>query len=190
MIPRRIITIWLSEQPTPEVVEKCHDSKDKSGYEHMLITLDNVYRGSEYVNKCLEMNDWVRAADYLRLYYLEKHGGIYLDADAELVGDFDDILKHRMFAFTEASAYLNNGYIGSEQGHPFLKYVLNTMEHNFRFGQNLFWPGMQFFAEAYYIADREGLDMKIFDLKNLESRVKHYAMNSWVKDKKHGISNI
>ncbi len=181
MIPKKIITIWLSEKPTPELVQKCHDSKKLPDYEHKLITLENVYRGSSYVNKCLEMRDWVRAADYLRLHYLNEEGGIYLDADAELIGGFGDIIKHRMFVFTEKSGYINNGYIGSEAGHPFLKYVLNTMEHNFRFDQNLFWSGMQFFAEAYFISDREGLDMKIFDQDNLESRVKHHAMNSWVK---------
>ncbi len=180
MIPKRIITIWLSEQPTPELVLRCNESKDRSGYEHRLITLDNVYRESAYVNRCIEAKDWVRAVDYLRLHYLMEEGGIYLDADAEMVGDFEDIRKYRMFAFTEGSGYINNGYIGSEAGHPFLSYVTRTMEHNFRFDQNLFLPGMQFFAESYYMADRVGLYMWIFNQSNLESRVKHHAMNSWV----------
>ncbi len=187
MIPKKIITIWLSDEPIPELVLKCNNSKDKFcidyGYIHIFITLKNVYRGSEYVNKCIEMKEWVRAVDYLRLHYLNEVGGIYLDADCEMRGSFDDILNSGMFVFTEESNYINNGYIGSEPGHPFLKYVLNTMEHNFRFDQNLFWPGMQFFAEAYYISDREGLSMKIYDQKNLESRVHHYGMNSWVKTK-------
>lgn len=183
MIPKRIITIWLSEDPIPETILKCNQSKDASAYEHVLITLDNVYRGSEYVNKCLEMKEWVRAADYLRIHYLNEIGGIYLDADAQVKvrHAFDDILYSRMFVFTETSRYINNGYIGSEAGHPFLKYVLNTMEHDFRFDVNLFWTGMQFFAESYFIADREGLGMKIYDQQNLESRVHHHAMKSWVK---------
>ncbi len=185
MIPRRIITIWLSEDETPELVNRCNASKDRfcleNGYTHILITLDNVYRGSEYVNGCLDRGNWVRAVDYLRLHYLNELGGIYLDADAEVIGTFDDILNSQMFVFTESSNYINNGYIGSIANHPFLKYVLNIMEHNFRFDQNLFWSGMQFFAESYYIADREGLDMKIYDQNNLESRVHHHAMNSWVK---------
>lgn len=192
MIPRRIITIWLSEDPTPELIHQCNASKDKfaleNGYTHVLITLDNVYRGSEYVNKCLEMKDWVRAADYLRIHYLNEDGGIYLDADAEVVGTFNDILSSRMFVFTEQSHYINNGYIGAEAGHPFLRYVLNTMEHSFRFDQNLFWTGMQFFAESYYISDREGLGMRIYDQDNLEKRVRHHAMNSWVKKDEQNTS--
>lgn len=181
MIPKRIITIWLSDEPIPELIQRCNESKNIPGYENKLITLENVYRGSEYVNTCLENKEWVRAADYLRLHYLNEEGGIYLDADCEIIGNLDDLLDSRMFVFTEKSNYINNGYIGSEAGHPFLKYVLNTMEHNFRFDQNLFWSGMQFFAEAYYIADREGLGMKIYDQPNLESRIHHHAMNSWVK---------
>lgn len=182
MIPKRIITIWLSEEPTPQVVHLCNASKQTlAGYENVLITLDNVYRGSEYVNKCLEMKDWVRAADYLRLHYLNELGGIYLDADAEVVGNFDDLLHSEMFVFTESSRYINNGYIGSVPGHPFLKYVLNTMEHDFRFDVNLFWTGMQFFAESYYISDRVGLRMEIYSHDNLKSRINHYSMKSWVK---------
>ncbi len=185
MIPKRIITIWLSEDPTPKLVNKCNASKNKfaleNGYTHILITLDNVYRGSEYVNKCLEMKDWVRAADYLRLHYLNEDGGIYLDADAEIIGNFEGKHGSRMFVFTEGSGYINNGYIGSEASHPFLRYVLNTIEHSFRFDQNLFWTGMQFFAESYYIADREGLGMKIYTENDLKKIIKHYEMKSWVK---------
>ncbi len=181
MIPKRIITIWLSDDPTPELVLKCNKSKEIDGYEHVLITLDNVYRGSNYVNKCLEMKDWVRAADYLRLHYLNELGGIYLDADAELLGHFEGLLHPRMFVFTEQSGYINNGYIGAEKGHPFLKYVLNTMEHDFRFDVNLFWTGMQFFAESYFIADRTGLQMYIWTEQLLKTIIKHHAMNSWVR---------
>ncbi len=180
MIPKRIISIWIGPE-MPNIVKKCVATHKLDGYEHLFITLDNVYRGSEYVNKCIEMGEWVRAVDYLRIHYLNELGGIYLDADAEIIGGFDDILDSQMFVFTEESRYINNGYIGSQKDHPFLKYLLNTMEHCFRFDQNLFWPGMQFFAESYYIADRETLSMKIYDQKNLESRVHHYGLKSWVK---------
>lgn len=181
MIPKRIITIWLNEDKTPELIERCIKSQDISGYEHLVITLDNVYRGSEYVNKCLENKDWVRAADYLRLYYLLVHGGIYLDADTEVTGNFDGFLDNRMFVFKEESGYLNNGYIGSEAGHPFVKFVLNTMERDFGFDNNLFNPGMQFFTEAYYISDRGGLGMKIYDLSELKKQAFHHGLKTWVK---------
>jgi mannosyltransferase OCH1-like enzyme len=184
MIPKNIITIWLSEKETPDIVNRCVDSHyDIKGYEHKFITLDNVYRGSIYVNECLVRKDWVRACDYLRLYYLNLYGGIYLDADVEIKKgcNFDHLLNSQMFVFKEESGYLNNGYIGSTKDHPFLKYVLNTMENNFRFEQNLFYPGMQFFCEAYFIADRNALDMKIYDLSELKKVAHHYGLKSWVK---------
>lgn len=184
-MPKRIITIWLSEQETPLLIRKCNALKEKfcveNGYEYVLITLSNVYKGSEYVNKCIEMKEWVRAVDYLRLHYLNKDGGIYLDADCEILCDFEGILNSKMFVFTEESRYINNGYIGSEKEHPFLKYLLNTIEHSFRFDQNLFWSGMQFFAESYYIADREGLGMMIYPETVRKNLIKHYEMKSWVK---------
>lgn len=181
MIPRKIITIWLSDKPTPPLIDKCIKSQSIPDYEHRIITLDNVYKGSNYVNECLKRKEWVRAVDYLRLYYLNTFGGIYLDADTELKGDLDRFLNNRMFVFKEESGYLNNGYIGSEADHPFLKYVLNTMENNFGFDQNPFFPGMQFFCEAYYISDRVGLGMKIYPLEELRKTAHHYGMQSWKK---------
>lgn len=181
MIPKKITTIWLSEENTPELIDRCIKSQDIEGYKHELITLDNVYRGSEYVNKCLENKEWVRAADFLRLYYLCRDGGVYLDADTEVFGTLDHFLYSRMFVFKEESGYLNNGYIGAEAEHPFLKYVMNTMERNFRMDQNLFNPGMQFFCEAYFIADRVGLGMEIYDLAELKKVAKHHDLHSWVE---------
>jgi mannosyltransferase OCH1-like enzyme len=179
-IPKRIITIWLSEKPTPELVEKCIKSQSIAGYEHTIITLDNVYRGSEYVNKCLDKKDWVRAVDYLRLHYLNELGGIYLDADCGVTDNFDHFLNSRMFVFKEESGYLNNGYIGSEANHPFLKFVMNTMERDFSLENNLFNSGMQFFAESYYISDRVGLGMEIYDLAELKKVAFHHGLKSWL----------
>jgi len=185
MIPKRIITIWLSEYEAPELVQRCIRSQDIPGYEHLVITLENVYRGSDYVNRCIAEQKWVRAVDYLRLHYLNELGGIYLDADCEVYAgaSFDKLLDDRMFVFREASGYLNNGYIGAERGHPFLKYVLRTMENNFRLDHNLFHSGMQFFCDAYFISDRIGLGMEIYPDKELAGILTHHAMKSWLNVK-------
>lgn len=181
MIPKQLITIWLNDSSEiPDVIDRCIQSHHIDGYQHVLITLSNCVR-TPYVERCLAQKAWVKAADYLRLYYLEKYGGIYLDADTEVFGNFDSFLDSRMFVFKEESGYLNNGYIGSEAGHPFLKYVLNTMERNFRADSAVFDSGMQFFAEAYYISDRVGLDMKIYDLSELKKIAHHHGMASWLK---------
>lgn len=182
-IPQRIITIWLNQFPMPELIKKCIESQNIDGYEHMVITLDNVYKGSKYVNTCLENKEWVRAADYLRLYYLAQYGGVYLDADTTVLPDqdFDKFLYNRMFAFKEKSGYLNNGFIGSEPAHPLLAYVTLTMENNFRTDHNLFYSGMQFFCEAYYIADRNALGMAIYDDTELKDIIIHHGMKSWLK---------
>lgn len=197
MIPKKIISIWIGEE-MPEVVKKSLATHRQEGYEHIfiddarlmdLMTFDHELSNSEYLEKCIKAKEWVRAVDYLRLWALKQYGGIYLDADAEIIGNFDNKLDSRMFAFTEASGYINNGYIGSEAGHPLLRYLMNTMEHSFRIDQNLFWAGMQFFAESYFIADRIGLDMKIYDEKDLKKIIKHHALNSWVKNEKDSSKN-
>ena len=184
-IPKRIFTIWLNDRPTPRIVERCLRSQNLEGYEHRVITLDNVHRGSEYVNRCIAKKEWVRAADYLRLFYLDAEGGIYLDADTEMnpCYNFDHLLDKRMFVFREKSRYLNNGFIGSEANHPWLKYVLRTMEGCFHSDSNLFLPGMQFFTDSYYMADRTAMGMEILDESEIKKLANHHGMESWLDEK-------
>lgn len=183
MIPKRIMSIWLNEDlKVPDIVKKSLESQNIKGYESVLITLVNVDRSSKYVNDCIERKQWVRAADYLRIFYLNKLGGVYLDADTEILPgkNFDDFLDNGMFVFKEESGYLNNGFIGSEANHPFLDLVLRTMETNFRHDQNVFLPGMQFFSDLYYISDRKTLKMAIYPDIHLKDIAIHHGLKSWV----------
>ncbi len=164
----------------PQRIQEWIQTHSIEGYQHRLITLDNCFRGTKYIQDCIENKQWAKAADYLRIYYLNQEGGIYADADTEISGNFDKFLDNRMFVFKEDSWYLWNGVIGSEPNHPFLKYYLNTVDRNFRTDQQTFDAGMQFFCEAYYIADREGLGMKIYEYSELDNILKHYKLKSWI----------
>jgi len=186
MIPKIIYTIWLNSDPVlPAEIERCVATHNIPGYEHRLITLDSIGpKKTAYVIECLAQNNvrgWVRASDYVRLEYLSKTGGIYLDADLEVTGNFDDLLGAKMFVYREpANGYLANSVIGSEVGHPWVKYVLNTMKNCFRTDGELFDAGMQFFTDAYYIADRQTLDMRILEP---DGRFIHHSLKSWKVEK-------
>ena len=56
-IPKRIITMWLqfSSDPWPPLIQRCIASQKIPGYEHTIITLENYYRGSKYVNGALAL---------------------------------------------------------------------------------------------------------------------------------------
>jgi hypothetical protein len=179
LIPKRIITIWLSEEKTPELIFKCVQSHNVRGYEHLFITLDNCYRGSKYVRDCLEAKDWVKAADYLRLYYLCTRGGIYVDADVDIKSNFDLHLGNQMITFKEDSGYLWNGCVGSVPNHPFLTAALRIIDNNFDSKAETFNAGMQFFTDLYYISDRLGLGMNILPMDEFKAIAVHKELKSW-----------
>ena len=142
MIPPRIYTIWLNEnKKLPPLVEMCVGSHKLDGYEHKMITLDNCFKDSEYIQQCLNSKapgKWSKASDYLRMYYLYNEGGIYLDADVQIVPNknFTHLLKYRGFAAREYNGFVGTAVIGFEAKHPFLKEWINAVEHNFRGDDN------------------------------------------------------
>ena len=89
---KKIFTIWLQESgEMPEMIRRCVESQKIEGYEFKLITLDNCFRDSKYMRECLDSphlsKRWCKASDYLRMHYLLNEGGIYMDADVEILPD-------------------------------------------------------------------------------------------------------
>lgn len=157
-IPKKIFTIWLSEDGSmPELVRRCIESQKIPGYEHRLITLENCFKDSVYLQQCLnsphKVKRWAKTADYLRVYYLETEGGIYLDADVEILPgkNFDTLLDNEVFVGTEEGAWLGSAVIGAEKGHPFLTHWRETAEKNFRGDDTLcFESSMKILTSEYY----------------------------------------
>jgi mannosyltransferase OCH1-like enzyme/glycosyltransferase involved in cell wall biosynthesis len=132
-IPKQIFTVWLGSEMPPHI-KKWTDTHSLFGYEHKLITLENCVKDtSDYIKAILASErrcKWARAADYFRVYYLLHEGGIYCDADMEILPgkNFDGLLQHRMFVHKEYNGWLNGAIMGAEKGYPFLKALLYKME--------------------------------------------------------------
>ncbi len=169
MIPRRVFTIWLNENPKlPELVQKCISTKYQilKDYEHRIITLENCDRSSKYVRDCLETKKWVKASDFLRMHYLYTEGGIYLDADCEVLKSLDGVLDNRMFVAAESKSIgmYANGIVGAEAQHPLIGLYLYEVTSNFMgTGDLIFEPGIRLYTDLVYKADKEYLGIKIYD---------------------------
>lgn len=142
MIPKRIISMWIGPE-IPELVKECVATHKIDGYEHLWITNDNIEFKSKYLDECLEAKLYGKASDYLRMCYLDKYGGIYLDADTKILKSFDDLLDVDMFVCEEENYFIANGIIGSVPNHPLIKTYLGTVDRNFiGSGELVFQPGM------------------------------------------------
>lgn len=175
----------------PPLIKACIETHQVPGYVHRLITLENCFKGTKYIQECLAAKRWAKAADYLRIYYLYNHGGIYLDADVKVVGTFDDLLDQSMFCGREENGFVSNAIIGSEPCHMILEEYLGKVERNFiGSGDLVYQPGMYLWTEIvlyseavnvyppeYFLPYNHHLD-RILTTEN--TRTIHYFNQSWV----------
>lgn len=79
---------------------------------------------NKWLKQTLESGHYAFATDFIRVYALYHFGGIYLDADVEVIGLFDPFLQHRFFIGLEYNGDLEPAVFGSVPGHPLLKELL------------------------------------------------------------------
>ncbi len=142
--------MWIGPE-MPELVKKCISTHKLLGYEHLWIDngsiIDEEFK-TPYFHECLLAGQWGKLSDYLRICYLEKYGGIYLDADTTVLKPFDDVLDHELFCCEEENMFVANGIIGAVPHHPMLAHYKKLIEENFRgSGELVFQPGMFLWTE-------------------------------------------
>lgn len=110
-VPRKIWTYWDNPTRLPKAVKLCMDSwkEYNPDYEIILLTKKN-FKGyvtiPEDIQKHPHFNDSPqRFSDLVRLYALEEHGGIWIDASVLVKQPFDDWLFPKYAEF--AGYYMN-----------------------------------------------------------------------------------
>lgn len=133
MIPKIIHYCWFGRSEMPELAIRCLKSWELKlhDYEIIIWNEDNFdINCNKYVKEAYESKKYAFVSDYVRLYALYHHGGIYLDTDVEVLKPFDIFLKHRAFIGCENEITCGTGTIGSEKGHEWLDGLLK--EYNNR----------------------------------------------------------
>ena len=132
MIPKTIHYCWFNkdkDKPLPKVVQKCIDSWKAvvPDFEIILWNEDtfDVYSDSfPFVKEAYESGKYAYVADYIRLWAVYNYGGIYLDADVEILKRFDKLLKDPAFMGMENPYALGSAIVGGEKGNPAIKFLL------------------------------------------------------------------
>lgn len=130
-IPRIVHYCWFGRGEKPKIVERCMRSwyKHLGGYEMMEWNEDNFdIAAIPYVQEAYEARKFAFVSDYVRLYALYRHGGIYLDTDVEVVRPLDSLLHHRAFSGFEDEHYLQSGTMGAAAEHPWIGALLQDYE--------------------------------------------------------------
>ncbi len=101
MIPKIIHYVWVGNNPKPQFVLDCIATWKKHLPDYEIMEwgnecLNNI--NNTYVNEAYQNKKWAFVSDYIRLYALYQHGGIYLDTDVEVTQSFDRFLNLEFFS--------------------------------------------------------------------------------------------
>lgn len=112
MIPKVIHFCWFGKGEKPKLAKKCIASWKKYCPEYEIIEWNeenfDVHMNG-YTSMCYEQKKYAFLSDYVRLYVVAKHGGIYFDTDVELLRTPDDLLEYESFFGFENNEYVASG---------------------------------------------------------------------------------
>lgn len=113
MIPKTIHYCWFGRNPLPPLAVKCIKSWKKFCPDYKIIEWneDNFDISSSplYVQQAYEAKKWAFVTDYVRLFVVYEHGGIYLDTDVELIKSLSSLLNYSAYFGFETSPYIATG---------------------------------------------------------------------------------
>lgn len=121
MIPKIIHYCWFGKNPLPELEQRCLTSwhKHMPDWEYKRWDESNfdIAAAPLYVRQAYEARKYAFVSDYVRLWALEKFGGLYMDVDFMVYRPFDELMnKYAAFAGYEGSKRkpVMQGVIASE----------------------------------------------------------------------------
>ncbi len=198
MIPKIIHYTWFSNDPMPAEVQRCMDSWHRlmPDYEYVLWDYAKVKDiDNTWLKECLQERKWAFASDFIRVYAVCHHGGIYLDTDCYIHKSFGDLLHQSAFIGCEwtihADTHPNEHYLtshcfGAEKGNKYIKNCLDyysnrhfilsentSLSHRLRYDEKL----MPFVQSE--LAKQIGYDPRpsaCHVIQNLEHGVKVYPV--------------
>ena len=132
MIPKKIHYCWFGRNPKPKLAQKCMQSWHKYCNDYEIVEWNedsfDLEAAPLYVKQAYEAKKWAFVTDYVRLYALYYHGGIYMDTDVEVTKPFNRFLKLKGFSGFEDEISVPTGIMAAEAGHPLIKEWLDEYD--------------------------------------------------------------
>lgn len=119
MIPKKIHYCWFGHGEMPQLAKDCIASwhEHMPDWEYKLWNEDNFdVSMTAYTREAYENRKYAFVSDFVRLYILEREGGVYMDVDFMVYKPFDELLCYKAFAGFEGSKHqpVMMGVCGSE----------------------------------------------------------------------------
>lgn len=139
MIPKKIHYVWLGKGKKKPLANICINSwfltltdYEITEWNEDNLNLDELCAHNRFLSECRKRKLWAFMADYLRLYILYQHGGIYMDVDVQVLKKFDNLLDRDFFIGYEYYTYNEDnsvtegtGVIAAAPHNPIIKKCLD-----------------------------------------------------------------
>ena len=192
LIPKVIHYCWFGRGEMPELSKRCLESWNQylPDYKKIEWNEDSFDINSNlFVKQAYESKKFAFVADYVRLYALYHHGGIYLDSDVEVIKNLDCFLTHPAFSGFEAKNWIPTGTMGSIQGHPWIGRLFEYYKNRPFIREN---GTMDLTTNVFIISDISGeslIGKGIITSRYLKNDV-HIYPNDYFCPKDYSTSNI
>lgn len=128
MIPRTIHYCWFGKGEKPKLALKCIESWKKYCPDFKIIEWNESnfdVNQNGFTQYCYINKKWAFLSDYVRLFVIEKYGGIYFDTDVEVVKSFEPLLNNSAFYGFETKDFIATGLgFGAEAGHETVRALI------------------------------------------------------------------
>lgn len=132
-IPKIIHYCWFGRGEKNRTIKMCMESWKEHCKNYEIRGWNentfNIEKAPIYVQEAYKMKKWAFVSDYVRLWALEKYGGIYLDTDVEIIKPLDRFLIHEGFSgfseIKENDFEIPAAVMGATKGNSYIKYLLS-----------------------------------------------------------------
>jgi mannosyltransferase OCH1-like enzyme len=162
MIEKKIHYCWYGRGEMSALHQRCIESWSKflPDYEIILWDETNTDFDNEFLIECRKNKQWAFISDFIRLRVMFEYGGIYFDADIEVIKSFDDLLVNDCFLGYESKGRLNTGVMGSIPNHWFHRKCMDFMLSNYN-SNNPYYIAPEVATKCFY-SDSRSIEIKDF----------------------------
>ncbi len=173
MIPKTIHYAWFGPKELPELAIKCLESWKKNCPDYKIIRWSEEnfdINICDYVKEAYENKKYAFVSDFVRLYALVQHGGVYMDTDVELIKPIDEFLCEKAFSGFESFTDVPTGIMGAERGFRLFEELLDA------------------YRDRHFVQPDGKLDMTTNVAAITDSCVKHGLVRNNTKQRVAGLT--
>ena len=190
-IPKVVVQFWDQDNRPDEIELMMKSWKEKNpDFEHRCFSTRTAYEflikeyDSSVAQAFTQCTGPAMQADFFRLAYLNKYGGIYADADDMCLHGLEDILTCELVIPQEDFATIGNNFIGAIAGHEAIKIAFESVQQNlleynnenawFRSGPAILTNSMAKYMSEFVISDESLPCIKVLSISELRTLINQH----------------